>query len=340
MQKRLTRRGWTIIALVATLGLSPACLVQSQALDHQLYLPTLARTATPGQPPTGTLDVTPPATPVKLIFVHHSTGQAWLDDSHGGLGVALRDNNYFVSDTNYGWGPGSIGDTTDIGHWYNWFGGGRSTTVLDALYGESGQHSSYSRLASDPGGENEIILFKSCFPNSALGGDANAQPPAIANNPLVGETAFAAAHTVANAKGIYIDLLNYFATRPDKLFVVITAPPLQDGTYSANARVFNEWLVNDWLDGYTQNNVAVFDFYTVLTTNGGNANTNDLNALTGNHHRVRNGAIEHIANGDNDASPNVLEYPTGDDHPSAAGDQKATAEFLPLLNAYYHTWKP
>ena len=50
------------------------------------------------------VNTAPPASPVKLIFIHHSTGQAWLDDGHGGLGLALHDNNYFVSDTNYGWG--------------------------------------------------------------------------------------------------------------------------------------------------------------------------------------------------------------------------------------------
>ena len=47
----------------------------------------------------------PPASPVRLIFIHHSTGENWLSDDNGGLGIALRDNNYYVSDTNYGWGP-------------------------------------------------------------------------------------------------------------------------------------------------------------------------------------------------------------------------------------------
>jgi hypothetical protein len=68
-----------------------------------------------------------PATPVKLVFVHHSSGENWLadlgGDTSGGLGVALRDNNYFVSDTNYGWGPDSIGTNTNIGSWYTWFRG-------------------------------------------------------------------------------------------------------------------------------------------------------------------------------------------------------------------------
>ncbi len=48
----------------------------------------------------------PPANPVRLIFIHHSTGENWLNDGNGGLGIALTENNYFVSDTNYGWGPG------------------------------------------------------------------------------------------------------------------------------------------------------------------------------------------------------------------------------------------
>jgi hypothetical protein len=59
--------------------------------------------------------VTAPAEAVRLIFIHHSCGSNWLSDGNGGLGIALMDNNYFVSDTNYNWGPDSIGSSTDIG---------------------------------------------------------------------------------------------------------------------------------------------------------------------------------------------------------------------------------
>ena len=277
----------------------------------------------------------PPPSPVKLIFIHHSTGQAWLDDGHGGLGLALRDNNYFVSDTNYGWGPDSIGDQTDIGHWWTWFRGPGSASYTAALYSEYEQHSGYTRMDVDPGGENEIIMFKSCFPNSSLGGSPSDPVPAIDQNPLRGE-GVGDNHTVANAKGIYIDLLNYFSTRQDKLFVVIAAPPLIDGSWADNARAFNNWLVDEWLVDYPYKNVVVFDFYTVLTSNGGDIDTNDLGALTGNHHRYRNGLIEHLTTG----GANTLAYPSGgDDHPNPAGDLKATAEFLPLLNIAYNEWK-
>ena len=87
--------------------------------------------------------------------------------------------------------------------------------------------------------------------------------------------------------------------------------------------LLNQWLVNDWLreNNYTQSNVAVFDFYNVLT---------DPNA----HHRYNNGQIEHTA-----MDRNTLYYPSDDDHPSVAGSQKATDEFVPMLNIFYHRWQ-
>jgi len=281
----------------------------------------------------------PPANPVRVIFIHHSTGGNWLSDENGGLGIALRDNNYFVSDTNYGWGLDNIGDNTDFGHWWLWFGGPDRSIYLDALYHEGDPHSSYSRLSASPQGENEIIMFKSCFPNSALQGNPDDPVPPIDNNPLRGEGSGSEHHTVANAKGIYIDLLEYFCTRQDKLFIVMTAPPLMsnetNNAEAANARAFNNWLVNEWLAGYLYKNVAVFDFYNVLTSNGGSANTDDAASESGNHHRWWNGAIQHIQTVNN----NKAAYPTGDSHPSQAGNLKATAEFVNLLNVACNRWR-
>ena len=235
-----------------------------------------------------------PNQPVKLIFIHHSTGENWLADGYGNLGRTLGENNYFVSDTNYGWGPNSIGDATDIPDWVEWFASDETPTYMNALFNENNQHSSFTRNLPDPGGENMIIMFKSCFPNSDLYGNPNDPPGDYADM------------SVAGAKYTYNTILEYFATRPDKLFIAITAPPLSDSTNAANARAFNNWLVNDWLADYAGNNVAVFDFYDVLTgPNGGD----------------------------------TLYYPSGDDHPSAEGSQIATAEFIPQLNDAYQRWQ-
>jgi hypothetical protein len=254
----------------------------------------------------------PPTEPVKLIFIHHSCGENWLTDGHGNLGMTLDQNNYFVSDTNYGWGPHSIGDATDIINWPQWFRGPESELYLAALYAENGQLSSYTRSLPDPGGENQVVMFKSCFPNSNLEGNPD-DPPANQEGSF----------TVSNAKYIYNDLLNYFVTRPDKLFVVITAPPVSDPTYAANARGFNTWLVQDWLaeNNYSLSNVAVWDFYNILT---------DAN----NHHRYENGQVEYITTSGGD----TLYYPSGDDHPAPQGNQKATSEYVPMLNTYVNRW--
>ncbi len=293
----------------------------------------------------------PPASPVKLIFIHHSCGGNWLadigqHDQAGGLGMALRDNNYYVSAANYGWGPDGIGDNTDIGHWWDWFRGPNRDTIMAAVYAESGQnfgdYGSWSRLSTDPGGENEIIMFKSCYPNSGLGGSPT-DPPTTGDNPLRGQAYDSANMTVANAKGIYNDLLVYFAAHPDKLFIAVTAPAMIDAdtnaTEAANARAFNDWLAdeeNGWLKSYTRTNVAVFDFYNVLTSNGGDVDTNDAGQETGNHHRWRNNAVQHIHTVNNNFSAYASD---GDSHPHAAGNLKATTEFVPLLNVYYNRWQ-
>ena len=252
----------------------------------------------------------PPSETLKLVFIHHSTGENWLMDDYGNLGRALAENNYFVSDTNYGWGPNSIGDRTDIPNWVEWFASENTPVYMDALFNENGQHSEYMRALADPGGENQIIIFKSCFPNSALEGDIN--DPDDPDGWL----------TLGNVKYTYKTILEYFATRPDKLFIVVTAPPLSDSTYAANARAFNDWLVYDWLADYPLSNVAVFDFHAALT--GPN-----------NRHRLVNGHVEHFT----EPGMNTLYYPSDDDHPNERGSQKGTGEFVPLLNYYVERWQ-
>ena len=102
-------------------------------------------------------------------------------------------------------------------------------------------------------------------------------------------------------------------------------------------RALADWLVDHWLQdaGYTAGNVLVFDFYNVLSSRTGGG-ASDLGLESGNHHRIWNGAVQHKT----DDGADRLAYPSagGDSHPNAAGDRKATAEFVPLLNAAYNAW--
>ncbi|MHC4858662.1 MAG: IPT/TIG domain-containing protein [Planctomycetota bacterium] len=280
------------------------------------------------------VNTNPPASPVRLVFVHHSVGENWLAADNGALGSELGDNNYCVRDTNYGWeAPENegIGSFTDIGHWYTWFadtevqgnGTARRDNITGELYDTETILADYVPI-SDPGGENDIVMFKSCYPNSEVRDDNSTSP-----EDLFGRDCERSAHTLGNCKEVYREILEYFETRTDKMFVVITAPPISelagDADTAANARALNDWLVNDWLaDADWENkNVYVFDFFNVLTD-------------PDNHHRVHLGEIQHENSHGDDHAHYV---PGWNSHPTEEGNQKATAEYVPLLNVFYHRWQ-
>jgi hypothetical protein len=95
-------------------------------------------------------------------------------------------------------------------------------------------------------------------------------------------------------------------------------------TSAANARALNNWLVNDWLAGYPYANVAVFDFYNVLTSSAGGSQSNDVDAEDGNHHRWWGGAVQHAPK--RRTATSHLRFRR---QPPSAPGTKATAEFVP-----------
>ncbi len=254
---------------------------------------------------------------VRLLFIHHSCGGQWLAPpgpdrgidciyetavNGGRLRDALTAQGYEVHEASY---KSLVGARTDIFDWLPKFRDHMEEVLRcdqqDTFYQDERR--------------NEIVLFKSCFPNNHFLG--RGQAPGNAEGPEL---------TVENAKAAYRALLPEFAKRPRVLFVAVTAPPLalgrgplyrliarrllgrpsakQSGPY---AREFNNWLKDTdggWLSRYDGNNVAVFDLYDVLTDYG-----------------------------DSDS----LRYPTGrlgdDSHPSSMGNQKATKAFVPFLNS-------
>jgi len=286
-----------------------------------------------------------PATTARLVFIHHSVGENWLRPDEGNLIGELNKNNYYVTDTNYEWGPDKIGDNTDIGHWYDWFLGPKRDTYMAAVYKNTTLTDSVApNSISDPGGEASIVMFKSCFTQGPhLSGNAGDPPLAEGSpNPIYGKDAGNQDiyYTVTNVKGMYRDLLKYFATRQDKLFVLITPPPSEQSQATAEnmsaLRGVTNWLVEQLLQSYPHNNVGVFDFSLVLTSNGGSTTVNDVGAATGSHHRFRSGTVEHLVG----PSPYLQYWSDGpDNHPTAAGSKKATAELVPLLNILYNCWK-
>lgn len=252
------------------------------------------------------VDTSAPDTTVKICFIHHSTGSAWIASGNGGLGTALNANNYYATEIDYGWdatAQADIGDSTDTEDWPDWF----NDTIMPDVY-DNDSHYDYTNTISDPGGENDIIMFKSCYPNSEVD------------------------DSIDDEKAIYLGLLDYFEEHQDKLFILVIPPPEIVISSAELTRELTNWLVdyeNGWLSEYPYFNVQPFDYYNVLT---------DPN----NHHMVEDDSVVHVISSDPvDAdNPNELYYYTGtNNHPTSEGHQKATEEYLPLLNAYYNLWQ-
>ena len=273
--------------------------------DHSAMEAVIRRKLDPAARPTET---------VPLVMVANPSYETWLADGYGGLAAALEQNNYFVSATGAGWGPLGVGSRTDILNFPEWFCGSDSEVILEQLLRQRDPYPSYTRSLPEPGGENQIILLMPSALNSLLKGSSE-------DPPLPGKSL-----SFASAKAAYINLLDCFKDHPHKLFIVVSAPPLQDTTWADNARAFNTWLVNDWLsqNEYPLSNVAVFDLYNVLTH-------------PDNHHHFNpvNGQIEHIVG----YLENALYYAGDANLIAPEGHQKATQEFVPLLNYFYNRWK-
>jgi hypothetical protein len=242
----------------------------------------------------------PPSTTTKLIFIHHSCGGNWLSNGNGNLGNTLNSNKYYVSESDYGWDAqpdDNLGDHTNTIDWSLWFNDNKMPYVYNSNY-----NSAYTNIIANPGGENEIIMFKSCYPLSEVG------------------------ESIDDEKEVYNSLLAYFAAHQNKLFVLITPPGETEVSSYLLTRELGNWLVdtdNGWLKGYAGKNVFVFDFYCVLS---------EINS----HHRWAGDHVEHVYAVDYDG---ISPYHNGDDHPNTDGNQKATTEFVSLLNVVYNQWK-
>jgi len=262
----------------------------------------------------------PPASGVTsgaFVFIHHSVGEAWLDD---GLQTALvaksyvsayHDITYDTDVTPDSGRPDTLadipGDLTDMVHWIGWF-----NDYLNSVKNFTG-----TRASGRAAGVNRIIMFKSCYPNSAIEGDGTEpgdpfdSTPTITNYRALFRHPGGPGQTYQYDGNTYRALDDIFAANPNTLFIPVTAPPecfeYADPDGARRARQFNNWLKSEWLTNYQEahaglNNVAVFDLFDVL------ANA-DTHATYPNQLRAEYG-------GD-----------SGDSHPNSTANQAAVQQF-------------
>lgn len=267
-------------------------------------------------------DPSPPENPQKLLFIHASVGMIWLGPGSR-LGETLGNNNYYVSDYDINTHPQEYGH--QYHEWYNTF-----TDGFADLMNWNEVESYYTRAIPDPGGENDIIMIKPCF-STYLGMTGNPDDPPSGVNPRD------ARNNVGDIKQVMLDLLqDVFSQHPDKLFVLLTGPPLtlEDlGMIDARLpRPLAQWMMNELLVGYETGNVLVYDFFNLYTSNadglGDPCGPNDVGLASGNHHRIWNNEVQHQV----EYEQNYSAYCAN--HPQREGNLKATEEFVPVLNDF------
>lgn len=255
----------------------------------------------------GVLQAQDRADEFNILFIHHSVGSQWLDTSKGQLRDSLEDpsqNDYVfhVHDATYG---DAIGDETDVCHWVSKFEN-QMTEVLRFDH-------SVDVYYTNPAEFNQIVMFKSCYPASDIE-SAGTQP----GDPHSTEK------TIWNYKAAFTACSEIFEKYPHVLWVPLTSPPRNrlENAYTTqtglNACEFNDWLANDFVTDYRArtglNNIAVFDFFSVLAYPA--SDPNYPGALR----------TEYVKSG-------------SDSHPNADGLLASTAAFLPFFNPAVAEWQ-
>lgn len=189
-----------------------------------------------------------------IIFIHHSVGNNLIHQ--GNLREQFQQFGYFFWDQDYldigltqpdgmpaGYSYDIPGDNTDIDGYVMIFQ--QPVLVLPV--------NAFSALL-----QHEVIIFKSCFPNSQIADNA----------------------TLEWDKQEYLIIRQSIDQHPDHIFFLVTSPPLNpaetDKSSAQRARELNTWLASpEFTDGHP--NLFVYNLFDFLAE--GNPTAEDTNML-------------------------------------------------------------
>ncbi len=195
-----------------------------------------------------------------LFFLHHSTGDGFV--TQGNMRGYIKRYNSSHSTVFEFWDHGYNGDGLRDpagkfpGICYNIPDDNTDPGGLWKLWRGKDSVSVKSRTIIL--NNHEVIAFKSCFPNSAIPDQA----------------------TLNQYKRWYTDMRKFFDTRKDRVFMVMSTPPLHrlatNPTEATNARAFANWLKSDaYLKGHV--NIVCFNVFDLLAApDDGSATANML----------------------------------------------------------------
>jgi len=200
-----------------------------------------------------------------VLFIHHSTGGNLLN--HGRVRDEIKkiSSNIDLWDHNYNLNsflPNIIAKAKFL-HRTGLSGPNGNITGIDYNINlNNNDPRDYERIFTSASEEEtrnkilqfDIIIFKKCFPTSQIESDIKLE----------------------NFKNSYLNIKNFIDSYPDKLFIIMTQPPLRSEVTNAEnanrARNLSNWLQSiDFIGG--KKNIKVFDFFALLADeNGENQN--------------------------------------------------------------------
>jgi len=200
-----------------------------------------------------------------VIFLHHSTGRHLI--RQGGVRERMAAAGFRFWDHDYNYEGITRPDGTQAGYSYVIPDNNTDPDGLARLFTQRVHRLPLNALSGLM--QHEVIAFKSCFPASHITTDAQ----------------------LAEYKASYLDIRNVADRHRDRLFIILTPPPLNpaatDAEAAARARAFADWLKSEeFLDGHP--NVFTFDFFDMLAE--GDASAPDFNMLRASY---REGADSH-----------------------------------------------
>lgn len=245
--RRFRWRFWSVVGavvLLAGLGLVAYRVVSGKPLGIRYFVEFQSwRTASLVKAVAHARDVSSQSSGEyrNLVFLHHSVGdnlirQTDLRAQLANAGLALWDHDY-----NYYGLRDAAGDSTG----YNYFVPDDNTDPdgLAKLFSQKVYGLPVNAISGLM--QHEVIVFKSCFTGNVLSDDQQ----------------------VDQVKGYYETVRSFIAAHPEKLFILLTTPPLNaseaDAAMGARARQVADWLMSPEFKGELTN-LAVFDLYDLL----------------------------------------------------------------------------
>jgi hypothetical protein len=254
----------------------------------------------------------------RLFFLHHSTGRALLEEGNARAYLSTvndaKGSNLVLWDHDYNYiGLADIeGDLQ--GYDYSIPNDDTDPIGLHELWTttNSARDSLLSRY--------DVIAFKSCYPACDITSEA----------------------MLDQYKQWYLEMRDFFDSRPDKIFIVMSPPPrhrLATNVENADrARQFANWLISsEYLDGHL--NMVGFDFYNLLAhPDDGSATRNMLRYDYERSHYTSDSHPNALANEIN--APIFIDVLVEAAEPAATSDVRSNPSPVVLLGNHPNPFNP